>query len=194
MLAGVPARAGSNLGCEQIHDRSVFVGRPDRTVVAKKTSSGTFFAAKTDGPINQTGHKPLKADRNFAELTAKLLDYSVNHAAAHQRLSNSDISAPLRTVCEQISDADCEVVVRVHQSRNRSDNPVPVRVRIVGESHLILILQSYKPRHCIRAGTIHADLSIVIYCHERKRRINGWVHDSDIQSVNRIDRLPIWAR
>ncbi len=92
---------------------------------------------------------------------------------------------------EQISNGHREIVVRVHQSCNGSDDPVPVGVRIVGKRYLVLIFQSDEPCHRIWTGTIHADLPVVIHCHERKCWVNGWIHDDDVEPVNGIDRLPI---
>ena len=71
---------------------------------------------------------------------------------------------------------------------------MPVGVGIVRERHLVLIFQSDKPGHGIRAGTIHADLTVVIDRHERKRRVNDWIDDDDVESVSGVDRLPIGPR
>ena len=37
----------------------------------KKTSAGTLFSAETVGTLEQARHKPLEANRHFAQITAK---------------------------------------------------------------------------------------------------------------------------
>ena len=44
------------------------------------------------------------------------------------------------------------------------------------------------------ARGIHADLAVVIHRHERERRIDHGVDDSDVQLVEGVDRLPIGSR
>src|SRR5262245_42791262 len=166
MFSWILARPGRNFSRQQIHDGAVLVGRPHGTVVAKKARSSTLFSAETIRSIEETWHKPLEADRHFAELAAELRDDPVNHAAAHQRLSHRNSLTPQRPVCEQVADGYREKMVRVHQAGNGCDNPVAVRVRIVGESHLVLVFQSHKPGHSIWTGTVHANFAVVVNRHE----------------------------
>src|SRR5579872_1705851 len=114
MFSGVLASARGNLRRQQIHDRTVLVGRPYCAVKAKKTCSSAFFSAETVRAIDQTRHKPFETHRHFAELAAELFDDPVNHAAAHQRLSYRNCVTPLGAVSEQISDGNSKVVIRVH--------------------------------------------------------------------------------
>ena len=99
--------------------------------------------------------------------------------------------SPLRAMGEQIADGHREIVVRIHQARRGRDDSVPVRVRIVGERHLILIFQPHQSGHRVRTGTVHADLPVVIDGHEGKCRVNHRIDDSDIQPIDGVDRLPI---
>src|SRR5271170_2814719 len=71
---------------------------------------------------------------------------------------------------------------------------MPVRIGIVGESYLVLVFQPYQPGHRVGAGTIHADLAVVIHRHERKPWVNRWIDDGYVQSVNRVDRFPVRTR
>src|SRR5208282_3535467 len=88
MFSGILASARGDLRCQQIHDRSILVGRPYGSVKTKKARSSTFFSAETVRTIDQARHKPLETHRHFAELAAELFDDPVNHAAAHQSLSH----------------------------------------------------------------------------------------------------------
>ena len=87
-----------------------------------------------------------------------------------------------------------EVVVRVHQAQRTGDDAVPVRIGIVGESNVELILQPHEPGHRIGAGTIHADLAVMIDRHEGEGRIDGGVDHGDVETIDSIDRLPVVDR
>ena len=71
---------------------------------------------------------------------------------------------------------------------------MPVRVGVVGEGHVVLVLEADEPGHRVRAGAVHADLAVVIDGHEREGRIDLRVHDLDIQTVDFVDRLPVMHR
>src|SRR6476659_10622767 len=66
-----------------------------------------------------------------------------------------------------------------------------IRIRVIGKSDAIAILQVHEPGHGVRAGRIHAYLSVVVYCHERKRRVDGRIDYRNVQLVDTVDRLPI---
>ena len=55
------------------------------------------------------------------------------------------------------------------------------------------IFQADKPSHRVRAGTVHADLAVVVDRHERESGVNGRINYDDVQSIKRIDRLPVGA-
>ncbi len=95
---------------------------------------------------------------------------------------------------EQIADRNGQVVIRIHQSRGRHNHAVPVRVGIVRERDLISIFKSRQTGHGIRTGGIHANLAVVIDCHERKGGINFRIHNLDVQSVELVDGRPIVHR
>ena len=91
----------------------------------------------------------------------------------------------------EIPNCHGEIVVRVHQTGQWSDNPVTVGVGVVAERNLILIFQAHQPRHRIGAGAIHADFSVVVDRHERKSWVDGSVDDLNVQSMNRVNRIPV---
>ena len=62
---------------------------------------------------------------------------------------------------------------------------MPVRIRIVGKSDAVLVLQADEPRHRIRAGAVHANHAVVIDRHEGKGRIDHGIDDCDVQPVDR---------
>src|SRR5271166_2377863 len=126
MLARIPACACGDLGCQQVHDWPILIGCPYRTVKAKKTRSRALFSTEAKRTVKEPGHKPLEADGDFAQLAVKISDNPIDHAAAHQGLSNCDVLPPFRPVRKQVSNGYCEIMVWVHQSRRWSDNPVPV--------------------------------------------------------------------
>src|SRR5215813_254701 len=68
---------------------------------------------------------------------------------------------------------------------------MPIRIRVVGESNAVLVLETDEPCHGIRARTVHADLAVVIHRHEREGRIDPWVYDRDVEFVDFVDRFPI---
>ena len=101
---------------------------------------------------------------------------------------------PLLAVRQQILNRDRQVMIGIHQSRRRRNDAVPVRVRVVAERHLILIFQPDQPRHRVRTGTVHANLAVMIHGHERERGIDDRIDDLDIESIDGVDRLPVWLR
>src|SRR6516164_4141528 len=98
---------------------------------------------------------------------------------------------PLRTMGQKVTDGHRQEMVGVHQAYRRGDDAVPVRVGVVGESHLVLILEADQPGHGIGAGGIHADLAVVVHGHEREGRVHYRVGDDDMQVIDGIDRLPV---
>ena len=54
MLARDPCRSGRDLGGQQVHDRAVLVGGPDRAVAAQEAGAGAFLAAEAAGAVEQT--------------------------------------------------------------------------------------------------------------------------------------------
>ena len=64
----------------------------------------------------------------------------------------------------------------------------------LAKATLVLILEADESGHRVRAGTVHADLAVVIDGHEREGRIDLRVHDLDIQTVDFVDRPPVMHR
>src|SRR5271166_1912772 len=94
MLAGILAGVGGHLGCQQVHDWAVFIGRPHGAVETEKTCSSTFLSAETNRAVVEPRRKPLEAHRNFRELAAEFVHDTVDHAAADQRLANHNFRGP----------------------------------------------------------------------------------------------------
>ena len=69
-----------------------------------------------------------------------------------------------------------------------------VGVGVIGEGHLVSILQSDQPGHSVGARAIHTNPAVMIDMHEGKCGIDRGIHDSDIQSVDGVDRFPISDR
>ena len=66
-----------------------------------------------------------------------------------------------------------------------------VGVGVIGEGHLVSILQVDQPGHSVRARAIHPNPAVMIDRHEGKCGINREIYDRDIQSVDGVDRFPI---
>ena len=87
---------------------------------------------------------------------------------------------PVGAVRQQIPNRNGQIMIRVHQTRRRRDDAVTVAVRIVRERDLVSILQRNEARHRIWTGAVHANLAIVIHCHERERGIDDGIDDFDV--------------
>ena len=77
------------------------------------------------------------------------------------------------------------------QSRAPRDNPVPVMVRVAAEGNLEAILQADQRLHRIGRGWIHADLAVPVDRHETEGRVDGLVHDREVQPVALGNRRPV---
>ena len=65
------------------------------------------------------------------------------------------------------------------------------RIGVVAEGNLVLVLECNQPRHGVRTGAIHADLAVVVHRHERKGRIDSWIHHRDVELVDGVNRRPV---
>ena len=84
---------------------------------------------------------------------------------------------------EQVVDRDGQVVVRVQQPGARRDDAVAVGVGVVAERDVEAVLQRDQARHRVRRRAVHADLAVVVDGHEAERRIDGAVHDGQVEPV-----------
>ena len=114
---------------------------------------------------------------------AVLVHDAVDQAAAHDRLADGGLGAPVGTIREQIIERDGEVVVGVHQPRRRRHDPVPIGVRIGGERDAKAILEADEAGHRVRVRGVHADLAVVIDGHEGELRIDRGIDDGDVEAV-----------
>ena len=71
-------------------------------------------------------------------------------------------------------------MIGIHQAEKRGNNAVPVGVWIVGESHVILVLEVHETRHRIGTRRIHSYLAVVIDRHEREGWVDCWVRDDNV--------------
>src|SRR6266566_8006640 len=103
MLARILVRTGGNLGRQQVHDGSIFVGRPNSAVPPQKTRPGTLLAAETARAIKQPRNEPLESHGNLEQPAVQPLHDPINHAAAYQRLADYGVLRPQRPVREKVS-------------------------------------------------------------------------------------------
>ena len=188
---GVFAGHRQNFRREQVQDDAVFVRGPGGAVFAQERSPRAFFAAKTNASIQQTGHKPFEADGHFAQATPDLDGYFINDRTGYQRFSDSRVARPIRTVLEDVPNGDCQIVVGVHQAHAGRDNAVAVKIHIVPKGNIEFILHVDQVRHGVRAGAIHADLTVPVQGHEGEGGVHTLVNHFNIEVVSLRDRLPI---
>src|ERR1700719_3812904 len=103
VLARISTCMRSDLGCEQVHDRSVLICRPDGTVETQEAGPGTLLTAETGRAIEEAGREPFEPDRNLGQVASELLHHSVDHAAADHRLPYCGIRRPPGTVREKVA-------------------------------------------------------------------------------------------
>ena len=95
------------------------------------------------------------------------------------------------SVGEQVLYRNCQVLVWIHQSGRGRDNSVAVRIRVIAKCELKLVFESHQTRHRVRTGAVHADLAVMVNRHERKRGIDARIDDFNVQSVGRVNGLPV---
>ena len=88
-------------------------------------------------------------------------------------------------------DADRKIVVRRQQAAALGDDAVPVMIGVAGKRNVEFVFQSDQPLHGVRRRRIHANFAVPIHGHESKRRINGFVHNRQIETVLLGDQRPI---
>ena len=191
MFARIFAGAGGDFSGQQVHDQTVLVGRPHSAVAPQEACTCALFSAKTERTVEQPRREPLEAHRGFAQATAKPVHHAIDHATADQGFADRGIRCPALAMGEQVLNRNRQVVIRIHQSGSGRDDAVPVRIRVVGEGHLVPIFEADEPRHRVRAGAVHANLAVVVHGHERKRWIKLRIYDVNVQSIDRINRLPV---
>ena len=94
VLARILARTRGDLGGEEIHDQTVFVGGPDGAVVTEEARPCALLAAEALRSVEQPGDEPLEADRDLEQPAAEFLHDAIDHAAADQRLADRGMGRP----------------------------------------------------------------------------------------------------
>ena len=185
------AGSGGHFGGEQAHDQAVLVGRPHRSIPPQERSAGAFLTAERQRPIDEAFAEPFEPDRHFDELASELRRDAVDHAAGDDGLADGAVGTPARPVGAEIGNSGCEKVIRVHQPARRTDDAMPVGVRVIGEGDVEFVLQRDQPLHRIGRRTVHPDIAVPVHRHETECRIDGVVHDRCVNPVTLDQRLPI---
>ena len=68
---------------------------------------------------------------------------------------------------------------------------MPIRVGVIGESHLEAVLETHQSCHRVRAGAVHANFAVVIHRHEGERRVHLGIDHGDVKIVLLRNRLPV---
>ncbi len=191
VLSRIFARYRQDFCSQQIQDDAVLIGGPDAAIVPQKTRPGTFFAAETQRAVEQAVDKPFEAHGDLHQFPAEMVSDAVDHTAADQCLADTGTSGPAGTMCEEVLNGDCQVMVGIHQTDGRSHDPMAVGIGVVAEGEIEPVFEFDQAGHRIRAGTIHANLAIVVDRHESELRVSLVIYDGDIQSIPFGDRSPI---
>src|SRR5262245_18096953 len=95
-------RSGRHLSGQEIHYDTVLIGRPDAAVTPNKRGTGTLLAAEAQRYFEQSINEPLEANRCLKQPAPQPRRYSIDHAAAHQGLSDARARGPSRPVIEEV--------------------------------------------------------------------------------------------
>src|ERR1019366_2598532 len=175
VLSRILAGTRGDLGCQQSQDDAVLVRGPSAAVHAKEAGTGAFFAAKAKAAVLKAADEPLEAHGYLAQIAAERGGNPVDDGARHQRLADRGSLGPLRPVAEQVANGDGEIMVGIEQPSARNYDPVPIRIGVVAERHLVLAAQIDELGHGVGAGAIHADFPVVVDGHKSELGIDGGV-------------------
>ena len=109
----------------------------------RKLAPALSSPPKQKRAIEETRREPFETHRYLAQLPSELLHHLIDHAATDHGLTDRRSHPPARTLRQQVSDGDRQILVRVHQPERRRDDSVAVRIRIVGERYLVLIFHPH---------------------------------------------------
>ena len=118
----------------------------------------------------------------------------VDEATADEGLADRGLAGPLGAVRQEVMNGHGQVMVWVHQAQRAGNNAVPICIAVVCESNVEPILQLHEAGHRIRAGTIHPDLPVMIESHEAERWIHGRVQNTDVETIDSLNWLPVLDR
>src|SRR5512139_520889 len=72
-----------------------------------------------------------------------------------------------------------------------ADYSMPVGIRVVGKGYVETLLEADHACHRIDRRRVHADLAVPIDRHKAEGRIDGVVHDLQIESVASANSIPV---
>ena len=108
----------------------------------RKLAPALSSPPKQHEPSNRPGTNHLKPTGTSLSLRPSFLTTRSIMLLLTRVFPTATVVTPLRAVLEQIADGDGEIMIRIHQTRSRSHDAVPVGVGIVAERHLVLIFQA----------------------------------------------------
>jgi len=82
-------------------------------------------------------------------------------------------------------------MVRLHQTHTAGHDAMPVVIHVVAKGNVEFVLHCNQVCHGIGAGTIHADLAVMVEGHEREGRVDALVDDLQVEVVALSHWLPI---
>ena len=165
-------RSRGDLGCQQVHDQAVFVraSKPCRRG-AENSRPALSSPPKQQEPSNSPGANHLNPTGTSHNGRPKLGHHAIDHAAADQGLADGRLGSPPGPMSQQVSNRHRQEVVRVHQPADGVTIPCRSESGSLAKATSNWSFRPTKPRHGIRARAIHANLAVVIDCHEREGRI-----------------------
>ena len=190
-LARVPPGSRRHLGGQESQNHAILVGGPHRAVAPQERGAGAFLAGDPERSVDQPIDEPFEADRGFDQPAAEFLRDAVDDRAGDDGLAHRAVTAPLRTVLEQIGNGGGEIMVRIHQAARAGHDAVPVGIGVVGKGDVEFFAHADQPRHRIGRGAVHPDFSVPIHGHEAEGRIDRIADQRRGKPVALDDGLPI---
>ena len=160
-------------------------------VAAEEAGSGGLFACKAEAAVDEAVDEPLEAYGDFQHGAVEAFGYAVDDAGGDEGFADADAALPVWPVCEEVLDADCEVVVGIEEAGGAGDDAVAVVVGVGGEGYVVLGPIGDHAGHGVGAGAIHADAAVPVAGHEAEGGIDMAVEDFEGEFVLFGDAGPV---
>jgi predicted phosphohydrolase len=101
-------------------------------------------------PCSRPSTNHLNPTRDLDEATSQSFRHAVDQAAADDGLADRGLGRPHASMREQVRNRDSQVVIGIHQSRRRRDDPMAVMVGVIGEGEVEAIAHGHDWHHGVR--------------------------------------------
>ena len=142
-------------------------------------------------PSMRPADEPLEADRHLQQAAPEVGHDPVDHRGRDERLADGHVPAPVAGAAEEVGDRGREEVVRVEQPSGGRDDPVAVGVGVVADGEIEAVAQGDEAGHRVGRRGVHPDPAVPVDGHEPEGRVDGLVHDRQVEAVALADRRPV---